>query len=161
MGPLQIVAHHDARRLKSGPQHKPPRLTPCTIVSPTTSLFLSDLVISSWKFPRSHYLTRFIVLQWGADGPDPIPSRSCIAVYRPGDTLAFPLGIAPMSMQRMAHPDGELAVAGAAAEVGVPMVTKPCSQHSMQKTSEHLFWIRRNLAYTLEFACMPWANLLP
>ena len=39
-----------------------------------------------------------------------------------GDKLAFPVGIAPMSMQRMAHPDGELAVASAAAKAGIPMV---------------------------------------
>ena len=39
-----------------------------------------------------------------------------------GTTSPLPLGIAPMSLQRAAHPDGEVAMARAAAEVGVPLV---------------------------------------
>lgn len=39
-----------------------------------------------------------------------------------GKKLAFPVLIAPMAMQRMAHSDGELAVARAAAKAGIPMV---------------------------------------
>ena len=39
-----------------------------------------------------------------------------------GERLDFPVLIAPMAMQRMAHPDGELATARAAAKLGIPMV---------------------------------------
>lgn len=35
----------------------------------------------------------------------------------------MPMGIAPMAMMKMAHPDGELAVAKAASQAGVPMVS--------------------------------------
>ena len=52
---------------------------------------------------------------------DKLLSSRCVGA---GDKLAFPVGIAPMSMQRMAHPDGELAVAAAAAEAGIPMVSR-------------------------------------
>lgn len=49
-------------------------------------------------------------------------SKMDISTTLLGDKLAFPVGIAPMSMQRMAHPEGELAVASAAAEAGIPMI---------------------------------------
>ncbi len=39
-----------------------------------------------------------------------------------GRDCALPLAIAPMAGQRMVHPDGELAMARAAARVGVPMI---------------------------------------
>ncbi|EIE24931.1 glycolate oxidase [Coccomyxa subellipsoidea C-169] len=39
-----------------------------------------------------------------------------------GRELAYPVLIAPMAMQCMAHPDGELAVSRAAAAEGIPMV---------------------------------------
>ncbi|CAL5227017.1 g9910 [Coccomyxa viridis] len=39
-----------------------------------------------------------------------------------GKEIAFPLLVAPMAMQRMAHPDGELATSRAAAAEGIPMV---------------------------------------
>ena len=39
-----------------------------------------------------------------------------------GRTLAAPILVAPMAMQRLAHPDGELAMAAAAARAGLPMV---------------------------------------
>jgi len=38
-----------------------------------------------------------------------------------GRPLAFPLGVAPWAFQWQVHPDGELATARAAAELGVPM----------------------------------------
>ncbi|KAK9814510.1 hypothetical protein WJX72_007115 [[Myrmecia] bisecta] len=38
-----------------------------------------------------------------------------------GKRLAFPVIVAPMAMQQMAHPDGELAVARACASAGIPM----------------------------------------
>jgi 4-hydroxymandelate oxidase len=39
-----------------------------------------------------------------------------------GSTFELPLGIAPMTLQRAAHPEGEVAMARAAASAGVPMV---------------------------------------
>ena len=39
-----------------------------------------------------------------------------------GTTYDLPLGIAPMTLQRAADPDGEVAMARAAAAAGVPMV---------------------------------------
>lgn len=39
-----------------------------------------------------------------------------------GSTYALPVGIAPMTLQRAADPDGEVATARAAAEVGAPFV---------------------------------------
>lgn len=49
-------------------------------------------------------------------------SRLDTTVCVQGKKLAFPVLIAPMAMQRMAHPEGELAVARAAAACGIPMV---------------------------------------
>ncbi|WP_162941414.1 alpha-hydroxy acid oxidase [Desertimonas flava] len=49
----------------------------------------------------------------------PVVSTAAHLLGRP---VAAPLAIAPMAAQRLAHPDGELAVARAAARVGVPMV---------------------------------------
>lgn len=46
-------------------------------------------------------------------------TTSCAIV---GCDAAFPLAIAPMAGQRMVHPDGELAMARAAARAGVPMI---------------------------------------
>ena len=49
----------------------------------------------------------------------------------PGKEIAYPVLVAPMAMQRLAHPDGELATSRAAAAEGIPMVC--CSsdtQHS-------------------------------
>ncbi len=39
-----------------------------------------------------------------------------------GTPFALPLGVAPMTLQRAAHPDGEVAMARAAAGAGVPLV---------------------------------------
>jgi len=39
-----------------------------------------------------------------------------------GKKIAYPLLVAPMAMQRLAHPDGELATSRAAAAEGIPMV---------------------------------------
>ncbi len=44
------------------------------------------------------------------------------AVTLLGERFAQPLGIAPMTLQRAADPDGEVAMARAAAEAGVPLV---------------------------------------
>lgn len=49
------------------------------------------------------------------------PQRRCVS-FAAGHRLAYPVLIAPMAMQCMAHPDGELAVSRAAAGEGIPMV---------------------------------------
>ena len=54
-----------------------------------------------------------------------------------GREIAYPVLVAPMAMQRLAHPDGELATSKAAAAEGIPMVC--CSsdtQHSFFSQSE-------------------------
>ena len=49
-----------------------------------------------------------------------------------GRTFSSPIAIAPTAMQRMAHPDGELATARAAAERGVLMTLSSLSTTSME-----------------------------
>ncbi len=49
-------------------------------------------------------------------------SRVSLATTVLGQTIALPILIAPMASQRMAHPDGELATARAAAKAGTIMV---------------------------------------
>jgi len=44
-------------------------------------------------------------------------------IHTAGQMLSCPLLIAPMAMQRLAHEDGELAVARAAASEGVSMAS--------------------------------------
>ena len=47
-----------------------------------------------------------------------------------GTTFDLPLGIAPMTLQRAADPDGEVAMARAAAAAGVPLVVSSnCREH--------------------------------
>eukprot|EP00182_Erythrolobus_australicus_P006308 CAMPEP_0185831884 /NCGR_PEP_ID=MMETSP1353-20130828/1758_1 /TAXON_ID=1077150 /ORGANISM="Erythrolobus australicus, Strain CCMP3124" /LENGTH=395 /DNA_ID=CAMNT_0028529997 /DNA_START=78 /DNA_END=1265 /DNA_ORIENTATION=- len=49
-----------------------------------------------------------------------------------GSSSAFPLVLAPTAMQRMAHPEGELATARAAARAGVPMTLSSWSTTSLE-----------------------------
>lgn len=49
-----------------------------------------------------------------------------------GDDLAFPLMVAPMAFQRLAHPDGELATARAAAAVGAGMILSTLATTSIE-----------------------------
>lgn len=53
-------------------------------------------------------------------------ARSDALACLTGRQLAYPVLIAPMAMQCMAHPQGELAVSRAAAAQGIPMVITPC-----------------------------------
>lgn len=62
---------------------------------------------------------------------------------------ALPIAVAPMAYQRLFHPDGELAVARAAAAAGVPFVTSTLSSVSLEELAavggEHwfqLYWLR-------------------
>ncbi|HXD23267.1 MAG TPA: alpha-hydroxy acid oxidase [Gemmatimonadaceae bacterium] len=49
-----------------------------------------------------------------------------------GDALAFPLMVAPMAFQRLAHADGELATARAAAAAGVGMILSTLATTSIE-----------------------------
>ena len=49
-----------------------------------------------------------------------------------------PLGLAPIGVQTIVHPDGELAAARGAAALGVPMCAGTVAQHSMERIAEEL-----------------------
>lgn len=53
---------------------------------------------------------------------DLVPDLAPLGLAEDAPPLRLPLGIAPLTLQRAAHPEGELATARAAAEVGVPFV---------------------------------------
>ncbi|XP_062551665.1 uncharacterized protein LOC134216914 [Armigeres subalbatus] len=52
-----------------------------------------------------------------------------------GDRFSLPIGIAPTAMQRMAHPDGELATARAAASRGVAFTLSTLATSSMEQVA--------------------------
>lgn len=52
-----------------------------------------------------------------------------------GMPSAFPLAIAPMAMHGLAHPDGEIATACAAAASGVPFIVSTMSSRSIEEIS--------------------------
>jgi isopentenyl diphosphate isomerase/L-lactate dehydrogenase-like FMN-dependent dehydrogenase len=52
-----------------------------------------------------------------------------------GTRLAVPMLLAPVGVLRIAHPDGELAVARAAAAAGVPMVLSTASSTAMEEVA--------------------------
>ncbi|KAF2158019.1 FMN-dependent dehydrogenase [Myriangium duriaei CBS 260.36] len=49
-----------------------------------------------------------------------------------GEKSKFPLALAPVAMQRLAHPDGEVACSRAAAKMGVPMCLSSYSTSSLE-----------------------------
>ncbi|MGG1662313.1 alpha-hydroxy-acid oxidizing protein [Brevibacillus sp. NRS-1366] len=51
-------------------------------------------------------------------------------------SLRAPIMLAPVGMQAIAHPEGELATARAAAEAGVPLVVSTVSAHSLERIAE-------------------------
>ena len=53
-----------------------------------------------------------------------------------GDALPAPLALAPIGVQTLAHPDGELASARAAAAVGVPYIHSTAASHSIEEAAE-------------------------
>jgi lactate 2-monooxygenase len=53
-----------------------------------------------------------------------------------GTTIPAPILTAPVGVQGIMHPDGELAVARATAELGVPMVLSTVSSHSLEDVAE-------------------------
>lgn len=57
-----------------------------------------------------------------------------ISLYN--QALRTPIMLAPVGMQAIAHPEGELATARAAKEAGVPLVVSTVSAHSMEQIAE-------------------------
>jgi isopentenyl diphosphate isomerase/L-lactate dehydrogenase-like FMN-dependent dehydrogenase len=53
-----------------------------------------------------------------------------------GTEMPAPLLLAPIGVMSIVHPDGELAVARAAAELGVPMVLSTASSHTIEEVAE-------------------------
>ncbi|MET9227546.1 lactate 2-monooxygenase [Lentzea sp. NPDC003310] len=53
-----------------------------------------------------------------------------------GTELPAPVMLAPIGVQSILHPDGELATARAAAELGVPMVLSTASSHTIEEVAE-------------------------
>lgn len=60
--------------------------------------------------------------------------RACKRAPRSGagQRLASPILFAPMAQQRLCHPDGELAMARAAAASGLPYILSTMATSSMQ-----------------------------
>lgn len=52
------------------------------------------------------------------------------------EQLKTPVMLAPVGMQKISHPEGELATARAAAAAGVPLVVSTVSSHSMEQIAE-------------------------
>jgi len=53
-----------------------------------------------------------------------------------GTTLPAPLLLAPIGVQKVVHPDGELATARAAASLGVPMIASTASAFTLEEIAE-------------------------
>jgi isopentenyl diphosphate isomerase/L-lactate dehydrogenase-like FMN-dependent dehydrogenase len=53
-----------------------------------------------------------------------------------GTEMPAPVLLAPVGVQSVVHPDGELATARAAAELGVPMVLSTASSHTIEAVAE-------------------------
>ncbi|WP_336213494.1 lactate 2-monooxygenase [Nonomuraea sp. LPB2021202275-12-8] len=53
-----------------------------------------------------------------------------------GTGMAAPVMVAPMGVQTLAHPDGELATVRAAAELGVPYIHSTAAAHSFEQVAE-------------------------
>ena len=59
-----------------------------------------------------------------------------LAVELLGTAMPAPLLLAPIGVQRIVHPDGELATARAAAAVGVPMIASTASHFTLEEIAE-------------------------
>lgn len=53
-----------------------------------------------------------------------------------GTSMPAPVLFAPVGVQSIVHPDGELATAAAAAELGLPMVLSNASSHTIEEVAE-------------------------
>jgi 4-hydroxymandelate oxidase len=73
-----------------------------------------------------------------------------------GDPLAAPIGIAPMAYHRLAHPDGEVATAGAAGQAGLLLVVSQFASRSLEEIALaasgplwlQLYWMRQRRVLT-------------
>lgn len=74
-------------------------------------------------FQRVHFLPRALVS---------VSKVSTSTSLPPFDNLPFPVFIAPMAAQKLAHPDGELAIARAACELGIPYISSSFATTSLQ-----------------------------
>jgi lactate 2-monooxygenase len=63
-------------------------------------------------------------------------SRRGLAREVLGTELSAPVLLAPVGVLSIVHPEGELAVARAAAELGVPMVVSTASSHTLEEVAE-------------------------
>lgn len=59
-----------------------------------------------------------------------------ISIELLGQTYPFPLLLAPVGVQSIIHPEGELASARACAELGIPYITSSASSWPMEKIAE-------------------------
>lgn len=74
-----------------------------------------------------------------------------------GGTASLPVAVAPVAYQRLLHPEGELALARAAKEAGVPFTIATLSSHPLERIAEvggstwfQLYWLRdRELRHEL------------
>jgi lactate 2-monooxygenase len=55
-----------------------------------------------------------------------------------GKKLQYPLLLAPIGVQSIVHPEGELATARAAADLGVPLIASTASTYSLEKISAEM-----------------------
>jgi lactate 2-monooxygenase len=53
-----------------------------------------------------------------------------------GTPMPAPVMLAPIGVQTLAHPDGELATARAAASVGVPLIASTAAAHTLEQSAE-------------------------
>ncbi|QRG68661.1 alpha-hydroxy-acid oxidizing protein [Brevibacillus choshinensis] len=63
-------------------------------------------------------------------------SQRSLGIELFGQQLKTPVMLAPVGMQAIAHPEGELATAKAAAAAGVPMVVSTVSAHTLEQIAE-------------------------
>lgn len=62
-------------------------------------------------------------------------SKRSLATTLLGHKVAVPFGVAPTAMQRMAHPDGEVATARAAGRIGAPFTLSTISTSSLEEVA--------------------------
>ena len=62
--------------------------------------------------------------------------RSGTSPFRCSEGLGDAIFLAPIGVQRIAHPEGELASARAAASMGIPYIVSSVSSNSMEEIAE-------------------------
>src|SRR5205823_4338399 len=63
-------------------------------------------------------------------------SRRDVSVEVLGTHMPAPVLLAPVGVQTIVHPDGELATARAAAAIGVPLVVSSAADHTLEEIAE-------------------------